>query len=649
MYPENNSSNSQTASLSGILFNHRRFMPWYNDQADYNTDAKSYYDYLARTGKILDAITYMINEINKKLDNTDLGKYIFNDTKSIDLNNKDFNITADLKVSENSNNTLKVINDGILYENTDLNVLLDSDLINRKHILSPKIVRNAVMQNIYYDVDLSQWYITQSDGMTNEGFVISRLNENGSMISNVWVKNGGHGTDVIFHARGRETPIVYFQDGKNYRSFVYNDFITLNNTDCEISFTPPANGNGMSSYSDKYFSHINNLTGINTLNIYKYEFKNNTFIFDNEVSSIDITDKIPIDRNVLQGLSIINKSYVTGLDDDNDDVYLMVYAGNGNIEANILLYEYNHISKDIKFIKKIGNLQDVVVKNLNSSNNYWKNFEPEGITTISMNTKYGIVSGIVYGLSVNVIGKRQHYLYGILNEHLYNYLSSTNSVDDFNTKYVDVDTEYLYNIYNTGTYELNANNAINIKDFPSIWRGVNSQADWILKNTYPNQNGDVVQTLIRRGVGSPMEYYIRTLNFTAGYYGKDYKPSSVGYWNVININGNQSRTLTSTNNVLFRKLSDFAIPGISYYISSNSSSEIHDMEGLDTILEGRAFKITTYSWGGVGDSVMQKVDYLKNGNYEYAVRFLSVKKDTYGPGMLINTTTLPKWNIFKGV
>lgn len=65
MYPENNSSNSQTANLSGMLFNHRRFAPWYDDKADYNTDAKSYYDYLARTNKTMDAIVLLINELSQ--------------------------------------------------------------------------------------------------------------------------------------------------------------------------------------------------------------------------------------------------------------------------------------------------------------------------------------------------------------------------------------------------------------------------------------------------------------------------------------------------------------------------------------------------------------------------------------------------------
>lgn len=43
----------------------RHFRPWYDDDADYNTNAKSYYDFLARFIRQLD---YMITLMNKLLD-----------------------------------------------------------------------------------------------------------------------------------------------------------------------------------------------------------------------------------------------------------------------------------------------------------------------------------------------------------------------------------------------------------------------------------------------------------------------------------------------------------------------------------------------------------------------------------------------------
>ena len=64
-----NSADDQTANLIGSLFNMRRFAPWYDDRADYNTDAKSYYDYLARNNKIMEAIVLLVNKLSNDVSN----------------------------------------------------------------------------------------------------------------------------------------------------------------------------------------------------------------------------------------------------------------------------------------------------------------------------------------------------------------------------------------------------------------------------------------------------------------------------------------------------------------------------------------------------------------------------------------------------
>lgn len=129
MYPENNSANSQTASLSGMLFNHRRFAPWYDDRADYNTDAKSYYDYLARTNKLLDAISDLMNGLLKR-------EISFSDTDTIDFNksgdwedNDTIDVNADVKISSKTetsengqlhfNNGIKLFDDGLFVRDTE--------------------------------------------------------------------------------------------------------------------------------------------------------------------------------------------------------------------------------------------------------------------------------------------------------------------------------------------------------------------------------------------------------------------------------------------------------------------------------------------------------------------------------------------------
>lgn len=101
----------------------RHFRPWYDDDADYNTNAKSYYDFLARFIRQLDT---MIGLINKLLDQ-DIN---VEDTASIDLTktgdwqdgymcNGEWRdgtsieiLKADLIVSKQKLNALQVLDDG---------------------------------------------------------------------------------------------------------------------------------------------------------------------------------------------------------------------------------------------------------------------------------------------------------------------------------------------------------------------------------------------------------------------------------------------------------------------------------------------------------------------------------------------------------
>lgn len=51
-----------------LMTNDRRFFkPWYDDRADYNTNAKSYYDDLARKHKLIQLLAERIWEYDKEL------------------------------------------------------------------------------------------------------------------------------------------------------------------------------------------------------------------------------------------------------------------------------------------------------------------------------------------------------------------------------------------------------------------------------------------------------------------------------------------------------------------------------------------------------------------------------------------------------
>ncbi len=60
------SAGIQTSDLNNGRWNMRRYAPYYNDMADYNTSAKSYYDYLSKLNYLLDAYRASINQLLRR-------------------------------------------------------------------------------------------------------------------------------------------------------------------------------------------------------------------------------------------------------------------------------------------------------------------------------------------------------------------------------------------------------------------------------------------------------------------------------------------------------------------------------------------------------------------------------------------------------
>lgn len=63
---------------SGFWSRYRDYKPWYDDKADYNTNAQSYYDYLARFNRFLHDIVEQINRLLRR-------NIEFDDSNSIDF------------------------------------------------------------------------------------------------------------------------------------------------------------------------------------------------------------------------------------------------------------------------------------------------------------------------------------------------------------------------------------------------------------------------------------------------------------------------------------------------------------------------------------------------------------------------------------
>lgn len=145
--PRNDPSyNKDGWHLSHWFGDKRHFRPWYDDDADYNTNAKSYYDYLGFRIAQLDAIIDAINKLIKRNIKT-------NQTNTIDLQklgdwSSDDIITllANVKVSHETLNAIETRDDGLFVKN--LKPLID-DLQNQVNQIKQELqdIKNQI-QNI---------------------------------------------------------------------------------------------------------------------------------------------------------------------------------------------------------------------------------------------------------------------------------------------------------------------------------------------------------------------------------------------------------------------------------------------------------------------------------------------------------------------
>lgn len=149
--PRNDPSyNKDGWHLSHWFGDKRHFRPWYDDDADYNTNAKSYYDYLGFRIAQLDAIIDAINKLIKRNIKT-------NQTNTVDLQklgdwSSDDIITllANVKVSRETLNAIETRDDGLFVKN--LKPLID-DLQRQVNEIKQELedIKNQI-QNIKNEV-----------------------------------------------------------------------------------------------------------------------------------------------------------------------------------------------------------------------------------------------------------------------------------------------------------------------------------------------------------------------------------------------------------------------------------------------------------------------------------------------------------------
>ena len=166
------------------------WQPWYDDRKDYNTNAPSYYDYLARFNYFLREITDFINRLARRNINV-------KDTSTVDLtktgdwtSQDSIEIKADVKVSTNTNqsypNAIKVLTDGLYVSDFTNDIIKlnqkDIDLqsqINNRH----STILTEITKLKEKDTDLQNQITLISTAVTNQGKEITNIKTSISNIS----------------------------------------------------------------------------------------------------------------------------------------------------------------------------------------------------------------------------------------------------------------------------------------------------------------------------------------------------------------------------------------------------------------------------------------------------------------------------------
>ena len=177
--------------LSHWFGDKRHFRPWDDDDADYNTNAKSYYDYLGfRIGQ-LDAIIDAINKLIKRNIKT-------NQTNTVDLQklgdwSSDDIITllANVKVSHETLNAIEIRDDGIYTRS--LKPLIDDLQKQLNNVKNVQAKHDRVIRKIVQSlINNGSWSAPQGQDILDGDFIGGHGVASGNINFFGGTQDGGH-------------------------------------------------------------------------------------------------------------------------------------------------------------------------------------------------------------------------------------------------------------------------------------------------------------------------------------------------------------------------------------------------------------------------------------------------------------------------
>lgn len=190
--PRNDPSyNKDGWHLSHWFGDKRHFRPWYDDDADYNTNAKSYYDYLgfriAQLDALIDAINKLINRNIKT-----------NQTNTVDLqklgdwsNDDIITLLANVKVSHETLNAIETRDDGLFVK--DLKPLINDLQRQVNEIKNLQAKHDRVIRKIVQSlINNGSWSAQQGQDILDGDFVSGHGVASGNINFFGGTQDGGH-------------------------------------------------------------------------------------------------------------------------------------------------------------------------------------------------------------------------------------------------------------------------------------------------------------------------------------------------------------------------------------------------------------------------------------------------------------------------
>lgn len=177
--------------LSHWFGDKRHFRPWYDDDADYNTNAKSYYDYLGFRIAQLDAIIDAINKLIKRNIKT-------NQTNTVDLqklgdwsSDEIITLLANVKVSRDTLNAIETRDDGLFVK--DLKPLINDLQRQVNEIKNVQAKHDRVIRKIVQSlINNGSWSAPQGQDILDGDFISGHGVASGNINFFGGTQDGGH-------------------------------------------------------------------------------------------------------------------------------------------------------------------------------------------------------------------------------------------------------------------------------------------------------------------------------------------------------------------------------------------------------------------------------------------------------------------------